>query len=251
MNPILNSDKHYWHGFAGFYEANLPESLDGEIIEIGILNGDSVRWLADKYPTAKIVGADIQTANSRWPQGDNFSYEWLDQSDPRSVAAVFKKHPGPALILEDGSHQPAHQSLCLKLGLRALRPGGIYILEDIHTSFPQHPMYHEEFNKQGKNGKQQTALTVLLAFEHIKRLGRHELGPDEALQLGIGEHFNEKEVRDMFAWVDKVIFYKRPHLPERCYCGSSDYDYHNMRCSCGKWLMLQAESVSAMIFKKY
>jgi hypothetical protein len=52
-----------------------------------------------------------------------------------ALQAFFKAIPGPDLIIEDGSHVPRHQADCLRFGFSALNPGGIYLLEDIHTSY--------------------------------------------------------------------------------------------------------------------
>jgi hypothetical protein len=42
---------------------------------------------------------------------------------------------GLDLIVDDGSHLTSHQIKSLELLRPKLKPGGIYILEDIHTSF--------------------------------------------------------------------------------------------------------------------
>lgn len=61
----------------------------------------------------------------------------VDQSNPddleRALAAV--QHP-IALIVDDGSHHPDHQLLSFSMLFQhLLQPGGLYIIEDVETSY--------------------------------------------------------------------------------------------------------------------
>jgi len=39
------------------------------------------------------------------------------------------------IIIDDGSHQMQHQMASLYLLFNAIKPGGIYVVEDLHTSY--------------------------------------------------------------------------------------------------------------------
>ena len=67
----------------------------------------------------------------------------VDQSDAAALQA-FAEQNGPFdLIVEDGSHIWSHQIIGLQILLPHLRPGGQYIVEDLHTS------YAAEFGETG------------------------------------------------------------------------------------------------------
>ena len=256
------SDKSFWHGYTSFYEPRLPASISGLVLEFGVFKGNSIRWLLARYPQATIVGADILPTQPEWPADARVSYRDVDQGSEEAVARLLAELPAPQLLIEDGSHQPSHQSRCLRLGLRALAPGGTYILEDIHTSHPAHAQFQEEFKADGlaaawrrsrgarHSPAAQTSLSVLLAFEHLKRRGVGRI-PAPALEaLTAGNHFQAADIEAMYADIDTIEVFKRATLPDACWrCGSSNYDYLRWRCSCGTALLAEADSMTVLIRK--
>jgi len=62
-----------------------------------------------------------------------------DQSDCQFLAALARNFSGAAqldIIIDDGSHVPSHQLRSLEaLFFSALKPGGLYIVEDVETSY--------------------------------------------------------------------------------------------------------------------
>lgn len=134
------SDKFTWHRYTQFYEPFLARlGAAKRILEFGVFHGASVRYLHDRYPSAEIVGCDILPIQADWPVSDRIRYVTLDQGNNQELDQLFVEHPGPFdLIIEDGSHQPEHQRNCLVASVSHLRDGGVYILEDLHTSHPDH-----------------------------------------------------------------------------------------------------------------
>lgn len=264
-SPLDQSDKSYWHGYLDFYRSHLPLQIRGLIVEIGVFKGNSIKWLLQTYPQAQIIGVDILPVQPEWPQDGRVAYRKLDQGREDQLRDFFDGIRAPELIIEDGSHVPLHQSRCLRHGFDKLTPGGIYILEDIHTSHPAHSLYQEEFRvrsdvswlarmfpflKAVRVGHQ-TSLTLLLALEQIIRTGRTNLSDVERAQLSAGTHFSEAEVLRLHAQMQAIFFYKRATLPSACYaCGSTRFDYHRLRCACGVDLLGEADSMSVLIKKK-
>ncbi len=256
VSPLLsNTDKAIWHGYVQFYEAHLPAQLDSLIVEFGVLHGQSIRWLSDRYPHARIVGVDILEPQSGWPVGERITYRTVDQGREDQVAAFFAEIEPPALIIEDGSHLPAHQSRCLRQGVSRLRAGGTYVLEDIHTSHPSHAYFRKEFGWSIRRAitrqpAPQTSLTVLLALEHARRQGEARLSQAAVDRLA-GGHLSSEQIRQLDEAVDAVSIYRRATLPSKCYrCGRSDFDYNAYRCACGTHLFDEADSMSAVIRKR-
>ncbi|APD47548.1 hypothetical protein KQ302_04030 [Synechococcus sp. CS-602] len=61
----------------------------------------------------------------------------VDQGDPAAVQGVIASIRHPVhLIVDDGSHFPPHQLSSFSILFdQLLRPGGLYIFEDVETSY--------------------------------------------------------------------------------------------------------------------
>lgn len=241
------SDKAFWHAYVDFYARHFPADIDGLVVEFGVLNGNSIRWLSERFPRADLLGVDILPVQPTWPQGPRIRYAQVDQDSEAQMAAFFAGIPAPRLLIEDGSHFPRHQSRCLRLGLDKLASGGLYVLEDIHSSHPEHSLFQAEF---AAVGRAQTALHVLLAFDHAKRLGQAVLTQAQLDRLA-GSHFGPSQLQTLYAQIASVHVYKRATLPTQCWrCGSTDFDYLSWHCQCGVPLMGNADSMSIVLHKR-
>ena len=66
--------------------------------------------------------------------GPNMRVEIGSQDDPQLWARIAREHAGGFdIILDDGSHYASHIVATLKLALPLLRPGGVYLIEDLTT----------------------------------------------------------------------------------------------------------------------
>lgn len=243
MNPIVNpeSDKSFWHGYLPFYESLFVGRDIQTIAEIGVFRGASIRWLHERFPSASIIGGDKDVQSERWPVGDWVSYQQMDQESNEQVAEFFSRGPFD-LIIDDGSHFPVHQVRCLLAGLSALRSGGIYIVEDIHTSHPDH-----EYSVQlGRCGN---ALHVLLALDHYQRIGVPVEG-DVSGRIAHESLFSVGDVERMAREIDSYHLYRRTCLPDYCSrCGSRDFNYHFFECVCGQAVFSHTDSMAFAVVK--
>jgi len=250
MKPhgLAGSDKHYWHRYTDAYTAAFRDiKCVRNIVEFGVAAGDSIAWLASQYPAASIVGVDIASQSPSWPQSPNITYVQLDQGRRQSIAKMFerlgKRHD---LIIEDGSHIPQHQASCLIESLPWLQPGGLYVLEDVHTSHPGHPLYRKHCRARSSRS---TSLAVLLAIQHAKELGRSM--PEEVVsQLVSHEFFTSQEIKSLSQNIETIDLYRRSRLPLRCWkCGSEEFQYRDFRCSCGEDVFGCSDSMSFLLKK--
>jgi predicted O-methyltransferase YrrM len=229
-----SSDKSYWHGFDDFYETYFKNRKFNNIAEFGIFKGGSVRWLLDRFPDSKIYASDIIPRTDEWPVDDRFIDVQLDQGNVEQVKD-FLNLAKYDLIIEDGSHYPEHQVSCLVEGMNVLAPGGLYILEDIHTSLDQ------------PTGN---ALTVLLAIQHYRRL-ELEITDEIAEIISNNSLMSANEVLLLDAIIDQIILYRRTRLPDWCYrCNSFEFNYSQLRCTCGEEIFSMKDSMSFVIIKK-
>lgn len=273
------SDKQYWHRFLPFYDHELEllkrNKSVKNILEFGVFKGDSVRWINEKFPDTNIFACDILPIQPEWPVSKNINYLYVDQGNIKSIQNVFLKiEKNLDLIIEDGSHFPEHQRNCLLLGLKNISSGGMYILEDLHTSHPDHVLYNDTiknnsslwgkilnsfFNNNSfclknytpykivKTNKFIGPLHLLLCLEHYKVLGR-ELDKDILNDLSKKSLFNSNEILEIFNKIKDIKIYKRSMLPHKCYnCGSIDFNYHELKCKCGLDIYSHTDSMVAVI----
>jgi hypothetical protein len=178
-----------------------------------------------------------------WPVSPKIGYARLDQGSLEQIRRLFQHlNTQFDLIIEDGSHKPLHQRNCLVEALPYVRPGGMYILEDIHTAHPGHALYRE-LKRPAAVGP----LHLLLALEHLQANDR-ALDDATIARLTGDSLFSREDVELVFSRICSVDIYRRATLPHRCYrCGTSDFDYGALRCRCGADLYGAADSMTAVL----
>ena len=141
----------YHHNYVEIYESFFSPLRNRKLrlLEIGVLHGDSVRLWEAYFPSAQIFGVDIVSKT----QYDTQRIKTLvaDQGKREDLASLIAA-AGTAfdVILDDGGHRMEQQQISFGILFAALNSGGLYIIEDIHTSFPElYPGYGVE--PDGKN----------------------------------------------------------------------------------------------------
>lgn len=132
----LNADKSSrFHNYLDFYEKMLPgRNFKGRLLEIGIMDGLSMRMWREYYPKAEIVGIDIfnkdHLYNEPWDVPASVKLLELDgtKKEQMQPLGLFD------IIIDDGSHYTADQQKSLEILYPQLSPGGAYIIEDLWTS---------------------------------------------------------------------------------------------------------------------
>ena len=132
----FGTDKASYHSYTIMYEPLLVQWRDEPIrlLEIGVLNGSSLlMW--DSYfshPWARLFGAGI-TDPVMQSQGRVRTIK-ADQSREDDLSKL--RDIGPwTVVVDDGSHVPQHQLLTFQRLFPSVVPGGLYIIEDIETSY--------------------------------------------------------------------------------------------------------------------
>lgn len=135
-----------FHAFTGIYEGYLdPIRHDvRRVLEIGVWQGASLRMWRDYFPEAEVYGIDIEPKELGEAHIETFV---ADQADREQLRAT--KIPSPfGLIVDDGGHTMEQQQVSLAALFPHVRPGGYYILEDLHTSlmFPGWGIHEDRGN---------------------------------------------------------------------------------------------------------
>lgn len=129
----FNTDK-YEHGFIDVYEPYFNNSKNVKnVLEIGVYFGGSLQYLSDKFPDAKIYGIDIEDKTQY--NTDNITTYIVNQED-RNALNKFLEETNVEfdIIIDDGGHTMKQQQVSFGTLFKSLKKGGIYILEDLHTS---------------------------------------------------------------------------------------------------------------------
>jgi len=125
-----------WPSVAEVYEpyfAPIRESAT-EVLEIGIKRGGSLKLWEEYFPNARVIGVDIKTGLEGLAT-DRIAIRIGDQGDQEFLASLIAEAGSFDLVLDDGSHQFDDQRDTLLTLWPHVKPGGVYIVEDVHTSY--------------------------------------------------------------------------------------------------------------------
>ena len=121
----------------------LPELIEKKnptILEIGIgghtakySGGKSLQALMFFYRKGKIIGADI--IDKTFLDRSNLETVILDQNSISELNKLGKKFKYFDVIIDDGSHFPKHQKKSFEVLFNYLSDGGVYIVEDMRSSY--------------------------------------------------------------------------------------------------------------------
>src|ERR1051326_5177040 len=126
----MATDKQYWHRYTGFYEQNVFSKLkrQANILELGILHGDSIRLLRERFPNASIKGVDITSSEDLWPVDKRIKYYRVDPFAEDYMKRFYEElNQSFALIIDDASHDPVDQITNLMEAYSSLNRGAYYI----------------------------------------------------------------------------------------------------------------------------
>lgn len=107
------------------------------VLEIGVNYGCSLRMWRDFFPRAMVIGLD-SNAGALFTEERIKCYAADQGREDDLLRAMFDIHqdfPGMDfdLIVDDGSHETAHQILTMKTLLPFMAPAGYYVIEDLQV----------------------------------------------------------------------------------------------------------------------
>lgn len=129
---------HKWVHYLPVYDRVIgPYRAAGNVrmLEIGVSKGGSLEmWRKYFGPDATIFGVDINPECATVADPPN-QVRIGSQADPAFLRSVVGEMGAPNIILDDGSHVASHQRISFQTLFPLLQPGGIYIIEDLHTAY--------------------------------------------------------------------------------------------------------------------
>lgn len=129
-----NSDKITHHKYHEIYPLFINKfyNTEGGMIEIGVEKFASIKMWIDLFKNMHIYGFDINI-NNYDEKYNIFKGDQSKESDLNNFIGIINK---PIYFInDDGSHIPEHQVLTFNKLFPILEDGGIYIIEDIETSY--------------------------------------------------------------------------------------------------------------------
>jgi hypothetical protein len=128
-----------WHNYVEIYETLFGRMRNAVIrfLEIGVFRGDSVRLWEAYFPNARIYGLDIDESTTKYKSA-RINILIGDQGNRADLAKVlYATGRELDVVIDDGGHAMNMQQISLGVLFPAIKSGGLYIVEDVHTSFPE------------------------------------------------------------------------------------------------------------------
>jgi len=169
-----------YHDYAAVYGPLLAPLREQPItlLEIGVSAGRSLRAWADYFPRARIYALDREP--KREHDTARIRTTVANQADRASLHAALALLGSPALdlVIDDGGHRMDEQQVSLGTLFPNVRPDGLYVIEDVHTSFPDlYPGYGVDAD--GGN----STYALLDTFARTGRIASRYLTDPEAADL--------------------------------------------------------------------
>jgi hypothetical protein len=143
-----NTDKAHYHNFCKLYDEHLQKykNLELNFMEIGVLDGSSLKMWYEYFTRSKIYGVDIY--DKSYLNNDRIETIIANQENEIELGNLPKNLD---IILDDGGHTMIQQQVTFKIMFNNhLKSEGVYVLEDLHTSNSRY------YNSHGSNPKNNT-----------------------------------------------------------------------------------------------
>lgn len=144
------TDKLWRHGYHRYYETKLAPYRDTDglrLLEIGAKKGKSLNTWMQYFSNpgaihsiayrADVVAARAEACAQMSEDACSILKIFdLDQSDRGGLRMLCSNEAlGWDIVIDDGSHLPRHQLISFEELFPHVRPGGLYVIEDIESSY--------------------------------------------------------------------------------------------------------------------
>lgn len=136
---IKNNSNKLRHDYETVYENYFKDLRNEEIkmLEIGIFQGGSAKAFRDYFAKGKIYCIDIIDNSINILKNEERIYPYkVDQGNRDQLKKLMEEIGKVDIILDDGSHCMDHMQISFGFLFPYVKKGGIYIIEDVHTSYP-------------------------------------------------------------------------------------------------------------------
>jgi hypothetical protein len=197
------SDKYEKHHYERYYEpwlAPYRNKAGVKLLEIGAQDGKSLKLWSDYLTKPQMImglayGDQSGGVEERLAGLPAVSVFRGDQSKPKTMEYLQNKGPWD-IIIDDGSHFPAHMVYSFFSLWKSIKPGGIFIIEDLETNYWKSgsEIYGYQLNGTGiEAGPDANAVVKFMQFVHVinkRQIGARNLsimpGDEEICSIEFG-----------------------------------------------------------------
>ncbi len=177
----LLSDK--WEQYLPIYDSELRPYLERgapvAMLEIGVQNGGSLEiWHKLLPPRSRVVGLDLDERCRALKLGDGIEL-YIGDATQKAFIDEALGDTRFDIVIDDGSHRAKDVIASFEILFGRLKPGGIYIVEDLHTSY--WPAYGGGFRAEGSSIEWAKSLVDAINADHIESTPK--LRSDELARL--------------------------------------------------------------------
>ena len=158
-----------WEKYFSIYEKLFNEYKNKGItfVEIGILDGGSLEiWKKYFGDNSRIIGIDNNPKCKKF-QNENYEIFIGSQSDPSFWEKFYKEVGNVDIVLDDGGHTNDQQIISLINSVKNINDGGLYVVEDVHSSYQKH--YGNPYKYSFINFSKKTIDDINSTFPSLKK----------------------------------------------------------------------------------
>jgi hypothetical protein len=177
------ADHNYVELYERYFESIRYDELN--IVEIGILKHPTRPFEAaslllwnEYFENSIIHGIDINDHTHM--ERDRLKIHIADQGDREQLTNVFNNIGTADIIIDDGSHFMHHQQISFGHLFKMLKSGGIYVIEDLFTSYPQPPFPPQGFQLSANDT---LTLDMLIEFNETGKINSMFITDEECQYL--------------------------------------------------------------------
>jgi len=190
--------KHYFDIYHRHFARFIGKKVN--VLEIGVYSGGSLEmWRSYFGENCHIYGVDIEESCKCY-ENEYITIFVGDQAD-RNFWKKFKKSvEGIDILIDDGGHTPEQQQTTLEEMLPFIRPGGVYLCEDIQGYFNRFSafatglvselnginMIEDSVPPQSSISRFQSLIHSIHFYPYIVVIEKHVIPPDTLVSLKHG-----------------------------------------------------------------
>lgn len=191
---------HKWHHYFDIYHQHFARFVGQPItvLEFGVFHGGSLHMWRDYFgPDAQIIGVDIDPRCAALDD-DQARVIIGDQADREFLASLPDQFGALDIVIDDGGHTMEQQLATFEVLWPAVRDGGVYLIEDLHTSY--WPNYGGGLGRPGT------------FIEHTKAL-IDQMNAWHSRDPALTPNEYTRTIRGMHVY-DSVVVLDKAHVPE-------------------------------------
>ena len=191
---------HKWLHYFDIYHRHFEKFRNKQItvLEFGVFHGGSLQmWKHYFGRKARIIGVDINPECKKLTE-DQVEIYIGSQEDPVFLKKLAKKIGPIDVVIDDGGHTVEQQLTTFDAIYSSVRPGGVYLVEDLHTNYWGE--YGGGLRKQGTFIEHAKELTDQLNAWHSR--DAESLQVDEFTRTTQSMHF-----------YDSIIVFEKDSIP--------------------------------------